>query len=207
MKTVNTLMLVLMLLPLLSLVPASPKSNRTAKPIDAKQIDSTVRGVTFEDFKQSVSDFCDTCSKRKWLDTSWSLWKAEKWQALEHLFTVDKLNNCFPPNSGALSQQFVRLDSGMLIDRYGGYIDSGCFHDPGKFVSSKGLPFPQRALPLSALQKPYRAYRVVKAIASVNKGQIIPWFKEPGLGIQYLMPVTIDSLKHGKYIVQISSPQ
>ncbi|MDR3697478.1 TNT domain-containing protein [Mucilaginibacter sp.] len=172
--------------------------------------DSLVRGVSYKAFQASVTLFLDS-AKKPLLDSSWNLWKAEKWAALEHFFTIDSLNGGWPPNSGALSLRIVKLDSGVLIDRYGGYyvVDSikhdSVFHDRGKFVCFKGVPFPKRALPQSALKSPYRLYRVIKAIADIKRGGIIPWFNEPGLGIQFEMPVNIDALKQGGYIVEVSS--
>jgi hypothetical protein len=172
--------------------------------------DSIVRGVSYKAFRASVTIFLDS-TKKTLLDSSWYLWKAEKWRALDHLFTVDSLNGGWPPNSGAISLKIVKLDSGVLIDRYGGYYvaDSlhhdSIFHDRGKFVCFKGVPFPKRALPQSTLKSPYRLYRVIKTIADIKRGGIIPWFNEPGLGIQFEMPVNIDSLKQGEYIVEVSS--
>jgi hypothetical protein len=46
---------------------------------------------------------------------------------------------------------------------------------------------------------------VIKAIANIKMGEIIPWFNEPGLGVQFEMPVGIDDLKQGGYIVEVSS--
>jgi len=200
MKTIKLLAFILLLLPLLL----------RAQTIHQQKRDGLVRGVSFEVFKQSVKAFSDS-TKKLLLDSSWSLWRAEKWAALEQLFTTDSLNSGWPPNSGAISLKIVQLDSGKLIDRYGGYyvVDSAThdstFHDRGKFVCFKGVPFAKRALPLSALKSPYRLYRIVKAIAAVKEGGVIPWFNEPGLGTQFEMPLNIDDLKSGGYIVEVSS--
>jgi len=203
MKTLKIFVLAALLLPFLvrAQMPLPQKHHRG---------DSLVRGVSFKAFQASVTIFSDS-TKRPLLDSSWNLWKAEKWAALEHFFTVDSLNDGWPPNSGAISLKIVKLDSGVLIDRYGGYyvVDSvhhdSIFHDRGKFVCFKGVPFPKRALPLSALKSPYRLYRIVKTIANIKRGGIIPWFNEPGLGIQFEMPINIDELKQGGYIVEVSS--
>jgi hypothetical protein len=204
MKTENILMVALLLLPVLSIVPKSQHPCPNCA-LAGKTDTTAVRGVSFRYFKSSVSDFCDTSPKKKWLDTSWTLWKAEKWAALDTIFTDDKLNGDYPPANGGIDLQVVKLDSGTLIDRYGGFYTDTVFHDKGTFVSPKGIPYAERALPPGTDKKPYRAYRVIKTIVSIKKGEIIPWFNEPGLGIQYQTPVTIDSLKNGKYIVQISA--
>jgi len=200
MKTFRLLAFTLLLLPVLVQAQTSQLQKN----------EFLVRGVSFEVFKQSVKAFSDSTKKRL-LDSSWNLWKKEKWAALERLFTADSLNGGWPPNSGAISLKIVQLDSGKLIDRYGGYyvVDStthdSTFHDRGKFVCFKGVPFAKRALPQSTLKSPYRLYRIVKAIANIKQGGIIPWFNEPGLGIQFEMPVNIDDLKSGGYIVEVSS--
>jgi len=94
----------------------------------------------------------------------------------------------------------------MLIDRFGGYYTAdSIFHDKGTFVCREGVPFAKRALPASTLKSSYREYKILKAIPGAKKGVIIPWFNEPGLGIQYNLPYTIDSLVKGGYIVVVSS--
>jgi hypothetical protein len=210
MKTVRIFLFAFLLLPFLPKAQTPQLNGLSNTSSHLQKKDSLVRGVSFEVFKQSVKAFLDS-TKKPLLDSSWSLWKAEKWAALEHLFTVDSLNGGWPPNSGALSLKIVTLDSGLLIDRYGGYyvVDSlrhdSVFHDRGKFVCFKGVPFPKRALPQSTLKSPYRLYRIIKVIANIKRGGIIPWFNEPGLGIQFEMPVNIDDLKQGGYIVEVSS--
>jgi len=209
MKTSLLLVFVFLLL-LLPKAQAQQLNSPSNASSNLQKRDSLVRGVSFEAFKQSVKTFLDS-TKKTLLDSSWSLWKAKKWRALEQFFTADSLNGGWPPNSGAISLKIVELDSGKLIDRYGGYyvVDSAhhdsTFHDRGKFVCLKGVPFAKRALPLSTLKSPYRLYRVVKAISNIKEGGIIPWFNEPGLGIQFEMPVNIDDLKSGGYIVEVSS--
>jgi len=205
MKTVKILLLAFLFLPFITKAQIAGESSQTANSLYAHKKDSLVRGVSFDAFRASVKDFLDT-AKRALLDSSWQLWKAEKWAALEHFFTADSLNGGWPPNSGAASLKVVTLDSGKLIDRYGGYyLADSVFHDKGKFVCFKGVPFPKRALPLSTLKSPYRLYRIVKSIANIKRGLIIPWFNEPGLGVQFEMPVSIDDLKQGGYIVEVSS--
>jgi hypothetical protein len=205
MKTIKILLAALLLLPFFSNAQTATQNNQAALLPRTQKNDSLVRGVRFADFRASVKQFMDS-TKKALLDTSWQLWKSEKWTSLEQFFTKDSLNSGWPPNAGAASLKMVTLDSGVLIDRYGGYyLADSVFHDQGKFVCKKGVPFPRRALPKSTLKSPYRLYRIVKSINNIKSGLIIPWFNEPGLGIQFEMPVTIDSLKHGGYIVEISS--
>lgn len=205
MKTIKVLLFTLLLWPFILSAQTASQNPQASHSAYRHKKDSLVRGVSFEGFRVSVKTFMDS-SKKALLDSSWYLWRVEKWAALEHFFTVDSLNGGWPPNSGAASLKMVTLDSGVLIDRYGGYyLADSVFHDKGKFVCRKGVPFPERALPQSTLKSPYRLYRVIKAIANIKRGLIIPWFSEPGLGIQFEMPVSIDDLKQGGYIVEVSS--
>jgi hypothetical protein len=202
MKTAKILLLAAMLLPFLckAEVQQSSKTHHHLSNSRAhKNADTLVRGVSFEDFKKSVSDFSDS-TKKILADTAWMLWKSERWSELEQFFKVNNLNGGWPPNRGALSLKIVTLKSGLLVDRYGGYYDAGIFQDKGTFVSLKGVPFPKRALPDKTLSSPYRVYRIAKPIAGVKKGGIIPWFGKPGLGVQYELPYNINDLKKGGYL-------
>jgi hypothetical protein len=164
--------------------------------------DSLVRGVSYSVFVASVADFADS-TKKQLAKTAWQLWKHEKWAELEQFFSTNNLNGGWPPNRGALSLKMITLQTGLLVDRYGGYYDAdSVFQDKGTFVSFVGVPFPQRALPDKTLQSPYRVYKIVKPIAGVKKGQIIPWFNKPGLGIQFELPYNINDLKKGGYIAE-----
>lgn len=71
------------------------------------------------------------------------------------------------------------------MDRYGG--------ETGKFVSPKGTPYKNRSLPPGSDARPYNVYEVVKPI-DVQSGKIAPWFDQPGGGIQYQFPQSIEEL-------------
>jgi hypothetical protein len=196
MKTLKLLILSVWLMPFLATAQTKPHHP-------AKAHHLPVRGVTYEDFKSSVADFADS-TKKPLADSAWLFFKTEKWDALEKFFTRNNLNGGWPPNRGAVNLVIITLPKGVLIDRYGGYSDStGTFQDKGTFVSPKGVPFPKRALPDNTLTKPYKIYKVLKAIAKVRQGKIIPWFGKPGLGIQYEVPATVNDLKAGGYIEEV----
>lgn len=87
----------------------------------------------------------------------------------------------------------------------GGWHDeSGNFHDRGAFASPEGIPFEQRALPNESLSKPYKVYEVVKPIEGVKEGEVIPWFNQPGGGVQYELPGKIEDLVEGGYLKPIN---
>ena len=205
MKKVRILLLAVMLPFLLKAQTDQPQKTQKhiAHSLKAHaKNDSLVRGVSFSYFEQSVPGFSDS-TKQSLAKAAWKLWKNENWSGLEKFFTTDSLNGGWPPNRGATSLKIVTLNPGMLVDRFGGYYDAdSVFQDKGTFVSPAGIPFAQRALPAKTRSSPYRVYKVVKPITNVKKGGIIPWFNEPGLGIQFELPYNINDLKKGGYIAE-----
>ncbi len=92
----------------------------------------------------------------------------------------------WPDNRGFEGDPHVKtLQPGTLIDRYG--------YDSGTFVSPKGTPYTERALPLGTDKKPYTVFEVVKPV-EVDAGKIAPWFGEKGGGIQYEFQQKISEL-------------
>jgi hypothetical protein len=86
-------------------------------------------------------------------------------------------------------------------------MDGPTFKDSGTFVAPDGASFPSRALPEATLGKPYNHYEVVKPIPGVKEGPAIPWFGQPGKGMQYeLPPGGIDQLIKDGFIVKVDGP-
>jgi hypothetical protein len=82
----------------------------------------------------------------------------------------------WPPNNGAAGPTTkVVLEEGTPVDRFGG--------ESGSYLSPKGTPLEQRALP-SVPTSAANNYVVAKPLA-VEKAEIAPWFDQPGGGIQY----------------------
>ena len=77
------------------------------------------------------------------------------------------------------------LQPGARIDRYGS--------DYGSFTSPEGTPYEMRAVAPGTDQRPYSVFEVAESI-NVKSGSIASWFDEPGGGIQYLLPDTVDEL-------------
>ena len=86
------------------------------------------------------------------------------------------------------------LQAGTRLDRYGS--------DFGSFTSPEGVPYKMRSVVPGTDLEPYSVFEVVKPI-EVKSGQIAPWFDEPGGGIQYLMPQTIEDLLNAGIIRRI----
>jgi hypothetical protein len=149
------------------------------------------RGVTKSEFIGTVGDFANG-AKAQIADQAWDLWKQQKWSDLENLFNannINKYNNVvFPPNNGAINIVKKTLDpsdfsGNLIIDRYGA--------TTGKFTAPANTPFGQRALPSSYASQTPQKYKVLKPIPNVEEGQIIPWFNQPGLGIQYKLEKSV----------------
>jgi len=84
---------------------------------------------------------------------------------------------------------------GVVIDRYG--------HTGGKFVATPNVPFEARGLPPEYLsKKPYNTYEVMKPI-HVQSGFSMPAFNQPGLGVQYELPVSVQTLLNKGFVKPI----
>ena len=104
----------------------------------------------------------------------------------------------WPPNDGAVegtTEQIV-LPAGTRIDRYGS--------EDGFFTSPAGTPYEQRSCAPGSDQKPYHQYEVLKPIEGVVQGVTAPWFDEPGGGLQYMMPMSIQELLDQGYLKSIT---
>jgi len=99
----------------------------------------------------------------------------------------------YPPLRGFLFgySKKVVLQVGTTVDRYG--------LRSGSFVSPKGVAFEARGLHPSSLNAPYEAYQVLKPI-SVQGGLSAPSFGYRGLGIQYELPGSVQSLIDQGYL-------
>lgn len=167
----------------------------------ANAIETVIHSVSFEDFANTVAEFRNGANSAL-AQQSYSLWKEQSWTTLEQLFNTNNINGGWPPFNGAISIKSSKLPVGKEIDRYGGWIDNAGFHDNGFFASPVEVPFEQRALPQAAFSNPHKKYRVLVEF-EVEEGQIIPWFNQPGMGIQYKFSETIDKLKEFGYIEEI----
>lgn len=67
--------------------------------------------------------------------------------------------------------------------RYGGVY--------GNYVTPKGTPGYQVALPYDKIGIQPTTYEVIKPIPGVQAGPAVPWFGQPGGGMQYLLPERI----------------
>lgn len=105
----------------------------------------------------------------------------------------------YAPNGGYVEGTRVNgvtLEGGTVIDRYGS--------PKGNYTSPVGASYESRALPYTENANAYHQYRIIKPIENVSMGEIAPAFKQPGGGIQYELPNSIEYLIEKKYLEVIN---
>lgn len=92
----------------------------------------------------------------------------------------------WPPNDGAAGEVTTTvLPEGTRIDRYGS--------DFGTYMSPEGTPYEMRSVAPGTGQKPYSVFEVQSPL-EVQSSEVAPWFGQPGGGIQYKLPESVDDL-------------
>jgi hypothetical protein len=159
--------------------------------------DLTVRGFSYSLFQSFTSD--QSCIKFQ--PELWRLWKKENWDSLTIVVNTNKINWGYPPANGFIGVDTLTLAAGTKLDRYG--------YNGGAFVAPLGTPFTERALQDSVrFTKPYCQFVVIAPIHGVYAGKAIPWFKQEGMGMQYMFNVPIDTLisKHLLKVIECKQP-
>ena len=102
----------------------------------------------------------------------------------------------WPPNDGFEGTPIRNtLQPGMRIDRYG--------YEGGSFASPFGISYEARSLAPGTETKPYYVYEVIKPF-EVFEGNSVPWFDQPGGGIQYKLFNTIEELINDGFIRRVT---
>lgn len=84
------------------------------------------------------------------------------------------------------------------------YIKDSRYGDPvGRYTSPVGVPFEQRSLSYFENPKAYHQYEVLKPIDNVTTSQIAAAFEQPGGGMQYELPSSVDQLINDKFLKEI----
>lgn len=86
------------------------------------------------------------------------------------------------------------IQPGSIVDRVGG--------TGGTFVSPQGTPWAARALPETSVGKSLNAYEVLKPIKA-DAGLVAPWFKQPGGGVQFELPASVQKLLDSKHLRRV----
>jgi hypothetical protein len=102
----------------------------------------------------------------------------------------------YPPNNGSIpgTEEIITLGNNnvLSVGRYG---------KPGPnsvYVTQSGASSSSLSLPPNTDPSTYINYKIVKPIPNVEQATIAPWVGDPGLGIQYKLPKTINwYIEHG----------
>ncbi|SDD17020.1 glycohydrolase toxin TNT-related protein [Actinokineospora iranica] len=100
-----------------------------------------------------------------------------------------------PPLTLFRGKRLLELAPGTEIDRYG--------EPGGNLTYAAGTPFERRSLVPDWVNRPYRAYRVVKPTEALT-GVAIPWFEQPGGGTAYLLARSIVELLDAGVLVEVN---
>lgn len=93
------------------------------------------------------------------------------------------------------TKERITLKKGVYIDRYG---NSG-----GKFASPVNTPYDERSLGPFTKPSDYHIYKIIKLIENVDSGKALPWGSWKGMGTQYYLPESINSLINKGYIIEV----
>lgn len=104
-------------------------------------------------------------------------------------------NNGFHGNLGPHGNPGVTvLKPGTLVDRFG--------FDGGEFVAQNGTAIGQRSLAPGTTDKPYSVFEVTSRLI-VQGGPSEPWFGQPGMGLQYRLPASVEDLLNAGYLRRV----
>jgi hypothetical protein len=101
-----------------------------------------------------------------------------------------------PPTTLYSDQRLTVLTPGTEIDRFGDQL--------GNTVYAARTRYPHRSLPPDYIERPYKVYRVRDPLRALT-GTAIPWFGQPGGGMAYLLPRSIEELLREGSLVEIPS--
>lgn len=180
--------------------PASPATNQTS---------SIPKKLT--PYYPTADSLATTYDKNDLLGDSlhnviFRLYTARKWQKLETLFQQKSINGKWPPANGGYNTYTVTITKGEVFDRYQSTLDTtqkvngdplltGSFFSP--VIKGKSFPYSKRALPIP--EDSAALYYKIEVLKNLSFGgqssTIIPWFGEPGNGIQEHWDIPLD----GKY--------
>ena len=103
----------------------------------------------------------------------------------------------WPTNNGFLgAQTSTNLETGTLIDRFGG-------NEASRFFSPAGTPASMRALPPGVESQQLRTFEVLQPIEA-TAGQVAPAFGQIGLGMQYRTAQPLGELINQGFLKEIA---
>lgn len=99
-----------------------------------------------------------------------------------------------PPLTLFHNKRVVELQAGAEIDRHG--------TTEGNLGYEIGTPFPERSLPPDWQNREYHVYRLQQPVVALA-GEAIPWFEQPGGGVAYLLPHSVQELLDSGDIAEV----
>jgi hypothetical protein len=102
----------------------------------------------------------------------------------------------YPPNGGRILGTEVNrtLETGEVLGRYGGV------GPKSNYVTESGVDPSTLSLPPTTDPSKYQEFIVVKPIPGVIQSKVAAWGGDPGGGLQYELPMTINELLRLGYI-------
>ncbi|ASS49383.1 MAG: hypothetical protein A3D31_03325 [Candidatus Fluviicola riflensis] len=168
---------------------------------NADEVIEIVRGVSKNDYIQSVYDFRDGTNSEL-ADLTWELWKDEEWTQIENIFRSNNINydasidNVWPPMSGFrnLNGELVGSDlNDELFDRFqkenslGGSFASPVPENQSVYsLQSRALGVNYDDLSDLGQEYYYFKFKIVNAPNDLTfkYGEAAPWFNEIGGAVQ-----------------------
>lgn len=96
----------------------------------------------------------------------------------------------------------VTIQPGEYLDRFG--FPGGTFVSPAKSsLRAENLAFETRALPSYKQDDPYNVYEVLKPIDNAPRSKVLPWFGQPGQGVQYDLPNSVKWYIENGYLKRV----
>lgn len=192
-----------------------PACGETSQPTKAPETEEpAAEEVLEDDFYKNADALAATYDtnntvKEPMREDIFALYRDRQWSDLEKLFDQNKLNSGYPPGYGGYNTEMTALTAGMKFDRYektyrGGVMDgfpvlNGQFFSP---LTNPPVGYPQRAL--QGDEDTYDLYYTVEVVKDLEfqgeQSTIIPWFGQPGEGIQ----VKWNSPNDGKYPISLT---
>jgi hypothetical protein len=99
-----------------------------------------------------------------------------------------------PPLSLLRDRRVAELPVGAAMDRVGG--------PGGNFMYEARTPFENRSLPPDWVSRPYHVYRLQRPLR-VLTGVAVPWYGQPGGGLAYVLPASVQELIVDGTLVEI----
>jgi hypothetical protein len=92
----------------------------------------------------------------------------------------------------------IMLPVGAELDRFG--------EPSGNVTYAARTKYPHRSLPQDWIELSYHLYRLARPVQAVA-GVAVPWFDQPGTGIAYVLPRSVDELVADGALVEVSAEE